>query len=153
MRRSSARSSKVSERASAIGSFSTTLLAVRTASDGSFLVRVTAGEYAALTLSYRSHLGDTTAAATSSLAMTVPASLHLQVTPRTANVGETIKLEGTLAAATNGKVLVFEARAPGEAWIEFRGAKAGPHGSFTIKHKFNLRGPQLYHLRRSCRCG
>lgn len=143
---------EASERPSAVGASPTAMPSTRTASDGSFSLKVPATDSATVQLAYRSHLGDPTPAATSTLTLQVPASIHLSVSPTVARVGETITLHGKLAGTLgiHGKHLIFEGRGPGEPWVEFHGKKAGATGAFSVTHTFKLPGPVLYHFRVIC---
>lgn len=143
---------EVSQRPSALGASVSAMTSTRTASDGSFSVRVPASESATVQLVYRSHTGDATPAASINLTLAVPASIHLTVSRRVASVGQAITLEGKLAGTlgVHGKHLTVEARGPGEPWLEFHGARAGSSGRFSVSHQFKFPGPVRYQFRVIC---
>jgi hypothetical protein len=154
---------EASQRPSSLGAPASAIPSTRTASDGSFTVRVPASDPSTtLELAYRSHIGDPQPAATSNLTLQVPASLHLTVTvvpssrPLTravASVGQTILLHGTLAGPIprTGKQVIFEARPRGSrSWTEFHNQTVTSRGQYSVSHRFALPGPQRYQFRVVC---
>lgn len=129
------------------------LAPVRTASDGSFHVRVPPSTPSSrITLAYSSHLPQPTPDVTSALTLTVPASLSLRVTPTVSHVNGTIAFAGVLHGAPlprGGKQLVLEARAPGSPWRQFRVLSTLAHGRYHATYRFRLPGPVVYEFRAS----
>jgi hypothetical protein len=123
----------------------------RTASDGSFRVRLSASTPSThLTLAYSSHLGQSGPDVIAPLDLTVPARLTLRVTPRTSHAGGTIVFAGTLLGAPlprGGKQLVLEARPPGAPWRQFQVLSTAAHGRYRATYRFRLPGPIVYQFR------
>jgi hypothetical protein len=133
------------------GSKPITLASAHTGADGSFSVRV-GGSASSSTLrfAYRSHLGDSPPAATSTLTLRVRAGVALAVAPRTASVGRSIFFRGRLLGGPiprDGKQLVLEARSPGSPWIEFEVVRANARGRFRASYRFKFAGPAEYQFR------
>lgn len=145
---------EASQKPSSLGAVASSLATTHTAADGTFTLTVPASDSStSIELAYRSHLGDATPAATRTLTLQVPASIHLTVSPHVTSVGHTIVLRGTLAGAIppGGKKVLFEARAAGGGpWIEFHNATAGAHGHFRATHRFTFPGPVRYEFRVVC---
>jgi hypothetical protein len=128
---------------------------VRTAADGSFRLRLPAAlPSSRLAFGYTSRAGLAVPDVTAGLTLTVPASLRLEVTPRTSHVGGTIVFGGTLHGAPlppGGKQIVLEAR-PGGAgahspWRQFQVRATRAHGRYRATYRFRLPGPIVYEFR------
>lgn len=136
------------------GAHTRSLTSVRTASDGSFRVRLPASMPSAhLTFAYSSHPGQPVPDVTASLSLTVPAHLSLRVTPRVSHVGATIAFSGVLSGAPlprGGKQLVLEARTLHGAWRQFHVLSTRAHGRFRATYRFRLPGPIDYQFRAVC---
>ncbi len=92
-------------------------------------------------------------AALQTLTLTVPAALHLNITPRTAASDGTIHFDGRLRGGPippGGKQLVLEARSPGGPWIEFHVIRTRAGGRFAYLYHFRLPGPARYQFRVLC---
>ena len=103
-----------------------------------------------LSVRYRSHANDATAAATRTLRLKVRAGVRLSVTPRVAGRGKTIRLAGRLLGRPVprvGKVLELQARTPGTAWVTFSTVRTKQGGAFTSRYTFRRGGPVTYELR------
>ncbi len=137
-----------------LGASAAALASAHTGPDGTFTLTLPASlTSTTIVLSYRSHLGDTSPAATAALRLSMPARIHLKVTPRVTSVGRTIVLRGTLAGPIprGGKLVVFEARAYGSrSWIEFHNETVTGRGRFSVRHRFALPGPARYQFRVVC---
>lgn len=127
------------------------LAPVRTASDGSFRVRLpTSTPSSRITFAYSANTSSATPSVTAALTLTVPARLTLRVTPRTSHAGGTIVFAGTLHGAPlppGGKTLVLEARTPGGRWRQFRVLPTRPGGRYRSSYRFRLPGPITYQFR------
>ena len=123
----------------------------RTATNGSFSFRVPASTQSArLTFAYSAQLGAPTPAVTGSLQLTIPASLSLQITPRTTQEGGRIVFSGTLRGAPlppGGKQLVLEARTLSGPWRQFQVLTTAKRGGYRAKYRFRLAGPIDYEFR------
>jgi hypothetical protein len=122
--------------------------------EGRFTMRLARGlSSRTLHFAYRSHIGDATPAATGMLKLAVKAGLTLQITPRTAGVGQSIYFKGRLLGhpiPAAGKQLVLEARSPGGSWIEFKVVRTSSRGSYRASYRFKFPGPALYQFRVVC---
>jgi hypothetical protein len=143
---------EVSQKPSSLGASASSLASTHTGTDGSFTIHVPSDASSSIQLAYRSHLGDAQPAATHTLTLQVPASLHLTVSPHVTSVGRTIVLSGKLAGAIppGGKKVLFEARVAGGSWIEFHNATVDSHGRFRATHRFTFSGPISYQFRVVC---
>lgn len=137
-----------------LGAHPLTLAAARTAANGAFTLRLPASlPSGRLTLAYSAHSGQAAPDVTAALALTVPASVKLRVTPSTSHAGGTIRFSGDLHGTPlphGGKQLVLEARVagPGHApWRQFRVLTTGTHGAFKATYRFRLSGPITYQFR------
>jgi hypothetical protein len=129
------------------------LVSVRTASDGTFRVRVPSSTPSSrITLAYSSHVPQPSPDVTAALTLTVPASLSLRVTPTVSHAGGTIAFTGALRGSPlprGGKQLVLEARPPGAHWRQFRVLSTHAHGRYHATYRFRLPGPITYEFRAS----
>jgi hypothetical protein len=130
------------------------LMSVRTASNGSFRVRLPASTPSThLTFAYSSHPPQAVPDVTAWLSLTVPAHLALRVAPHVSQVGGTIAFSGTLSGAplpAGGKQLVLEARTLHGSWRQFRVLSTAAHGRFRATYRFRLPGPIDYRFRAVC---
>jgi hypothetical protein len=133
------------------GARSVGLPVVRTASDGTFRVRLPAtSSSGSVRISYRSHVADLTPVAVRTLRLDVRAAVVLHVAPRVASVGRTISFDGQILGGpipAGGKQLVLEARSPGSAWIDFRVIRTDRRGRFHSTYRFRFAGPARYQFR------
>ena len=124
-----------------------------TGSDGRFTLSIPAGASSRIVeLAYRAHLGDAQPVASKALRLSVRASLSLQITPRTASAGSTIRFNGRLRGGpipNGGKPLVLEARSGGK-WIEFDVIRSDRHGRYHAGYTFKFPGPARYQFRVLC---
>jgi hypothetical protein len=136
------------------GSKSVAMAGPRTASNGSFSVRVPAGVSSrTLRFSYRSHIDEALPSVTRTLALSVRAGVALSVAPRTASVGVGIRFSGRLRGGPiprGGKPLVLEARSPGGRWLEFDVIRSDARGRFHAGYRFKFPGPADYQFRVVC---
>jgi hypothetical protein len=123
----------------------------RTRSDGSFSLIVPAHACSEqISIAYRAHAGDVLPVATQTLALTVPASLSLSVTPRTSHAGGTIRFGGVLRGSpipAVGKQLVLQASSPGAGWRTFGALSTNRRGRYRSSYRFRLPGPVTYRFR------
>jgi hypothetical protein len=106
-----------------------------------------------LRISYWQSQGEASPAALQTLTLSIPAALHLHITPRTAASSGTIHFSGGLHGGPlppGGKQLVLEARSPGGPWIEFHVIRTHAGGRFTYLYRFRLPGPARYQFRVLC---
>ncbi|MGA9876148.1 MAG: carboxypeptidase-like regulatory domain-containing protein, partial [Solirubrobacteraceae bacterium] len=137
------------------GARTTALAALHTATDGSLRLRLPAGlPSSRLTFAYSSRAGLAVPDVTAALTLTVPASVRLDVTPRTSHAGGTIVFSGTLHGSPlppGGKTLVLEARAEGAGahspWRQFQVLATRAHGRYRATYRFRLPGPITYAFR------
>ncbi len=137
------------------GAHTHTLAPVRTASDGSFRVRLPAGTPSSrITFAYSASTASVVPNVTAVLTLAVSANLVLRVTPRTSRAGGTIVFTGTLRGAhlpPGGKTLVLEARADGAGshslWRQFQVLTTRVGGRFRASYRFRLPGPITYQFR------
>jgi hypothetical protein len=137
------------------GARTVALAPVRTASDGSFRVRVPASTPSSrLTFAYSASTSSAVPSVTAALTLTVPASLALRVTPHTSHAGGTIVFNGTLHGVhlpPGGKTLVLEARAGGagshSSWRQFQVVSTRAGGRYRASYRFRLPGPIVYQFR------
>ena len=145
---------EASQKPASLGAVASSLASTHTATNGSFIIHVPGGASSSIQLAYRSHLGDAQPAATHTLTLRVPASIHLKITPHVTSVGRTIVLSGKLAGPIppGGKQVLFEALAvgSGSSWIEFHNATVDAHGHFRATHRFTFPGPAHYQFRVVC---
>ena len=123
----------------------------QTGADGRFSVRIAGGASSkSLRFAYRAHVGDALAVATRTLTLTVRAGIALSVSPHTTSVGRSIFFRGSLRGRPiprGGKQLVFEARSPGSAWIEFKVVRTDARGRYRASYRFKFPGPADYRFR------
>ncbi len=135
------------------GAKSAAMKSPRTGSDGRFTLSIPAGASSrTVELAYRAHLGDAQPVASKALRLSVRASLSLQISPRTASAGSTIRFSGRLRGGPiphGGKPLVLEARSGG-AWIEFDVIRSDRHGRYHAGYTFKFPGPARYQFRVLC---
>jgi hypothetical protein len=144
---------EVSQKPSSLGAAASSMTGTHTNPQGVFTINVPpTSPSTSIQLAYRSHLGDAQPAATQTLTLQVPASIHLTVSPHVTSVGRTIVLSGKLAGAIppGGKKVLFEARVAGGSWIEFHNATVDSHGRFRATHRFTFSGPISYQFRVVC---
>jgi hypothetical protein len=144
---------EVSQTPASLGAKVSSLAGAHTNIQGNFLINLPPSTPStSIQLAYRSHLGDPQPAATRTLTLQVPASIHLVVSPHLTSVGHTIVLGGKLAGPIppGGKKVLFEARVPGGSWIEFHNATVDSHGRFHATHHFTFPGPVRYQFRVVC---
>jgi hypothetical protein len=143
----------VSATPSFTGGKTISMKAVHTALDGRFVLWVPPGVSSrTIRLAYRAHLGDPRPVASKVLKLSVSASLSLQISPRTASAGSTIRFTGRLRGGPiphGGKPLVLEARSGG-AWIEFDVIRSDRHGRYHAGYTFKFPGPARYQFRVLC---
>ena len=137
-----------------LGAHPLALAAARTGTNGAFTLRVAASlPSGRLTLAYSAHSGQASPDVTAALALTVPASLSLRVTPRSSHAGGAIRFSGVLHGTPlphGGKQLVLEARVAGPGhspWRQFRVLTTSAHGAFKAAYRFRLAGPIAYQFR------
>jgi hypothetical protein len=123
----------------------------RTNPDGTWSFTVPGGDSSrVLEFRYRSHVGDTQAAAAAKLELAVHAAITLRIAPRSVSVGHTITFRGHVAGKPiprGGKQLVLEARQPGAGWIEFNVIRTDGQGRYRARYKFRFPGPVTYQFR------
>jgi hypothetical protein len=136
---------------SAQGARSTALASPRTASNGTFRLRLPAGAPSGrVVFAYRSRLGGPVPDALAALALTVPAGLSLSVAPRVSHAGGTIAFRGVLHGSPippGGKQLVLQARTLGSGWRTFDVLSTDRHGRYRATYRFRLAGPVTYEFR------
>ena len=137
-----------------LGAHPLRLAAARTGANGAFTLRLPGSlPSGRLTLAYSAHSGQATPDITAALALTVPASVSLRVTPHVSHSGGTIRFSGDLHGTPlprGGKQLVLEARVAGPGrsrWRQFRVLTTGAHGAFKASYRFRLPGPITYQFR------
>jgi hypothetical protein len=137
-----------------LGARPLTLAAARTGANGAFTLRLPGRlPSGRLTLAYSAHSGQAVPDVTAALALTVPASVSLRVTPRSSHAGGTIRFSGELHGTPlphGGKQLVLEARVEGPVrspWRQFHVLSTGAHGAFKAFYRFRLPGPITYQFR------
>jgi hypothetical protein len=121
---------------------------LQTGSTGRFSLRLPASSSRALCLSYRPPGGG--APISRSLMLSVRAGASLSVSPRTSSAGHEIFFRGRLLGGpvpSAGKQLVFEARSPHGAWLQFKIVRSGPRGRFRASYRFRFPGPATYQFR------
>jgi hypothetical protein len=144
---------EASQKPASLGATASSLAGAHTSPQGDFAISVPRNSSStSIQLAYRSHLGDAQPAATRTLTLQVPASIHLTVSPHVTSVGRTIVLRGKLAGPIppGGKKVLFEARVIGGSWIEFHNATVDSHGRFRATHHFTFPGPIRYQFRVVC---
>jgi hypothetical protein len=136
------------------GARTVALASARTASNGSFRVRLPAGMSSArLTFAYSANAAAAVPSVTAALTLTVPASLVLRVAPHTSHAGGTIVFTGTLHGSPlppGGKTLVLEASTPGGHWRQFQVLATRARGRYRAIYRFRLPGPITYQFRVVC---
>jgi hypothetical protein len=144
---------EASQKPASLGAAASSIAGTHTDPQGNFTINLpSSSSSSSIQLVYRSHLGDATPAATQTLTLQIPASIHLTVSPHVTSVGRTIVLDGKLAGAIppGGKKVLFEARVAGGSWIEFHNATVDSHGRFRATHRFTFSGPIHYQFRVVC---
>jgi hypothetical protein len=94
--------------------------------------------------------GETAAAASATLRLSVHAGLELSIAPHTASVGKRIFFSGVVHGGPiprGGKQLVLEARSGGGEWIQFDTVSTGARGRYHASYRFRLAGPITYQFR------
>jgi hypothetical protein len=133
------------------GASTVALATVRTATNGSFRVRLPAGVPSSrLTFAYSSHLAQVAPDVTAALTLTIPARLTLDVTPRSSRIGGRIAFIGKLMGAPlppGGKQIVLEARTLNGPWRQFQVISSAAHGRYRASYRFRLAGPITYEFR------
>jgi hypothetical protein len=128
-----------------------TMTSPRTASDGTFSVRLPGGTRSeTLHFAYRSRIGDVLPVATRTLTLSVRAGIALSISPHLASVGRTIFFRGRLlggAIPRGGKQLVLEARSSSSSWLEFNVIRANARGLYRASYRFKFPGPIRYQFR------
>src|ERR1039458_6052456 len=82
---------EASQKPSSLGAIASSLAGAHTSPQGDFAISVPrSSSSTSIQLAYRSHLGDATPAATRTLTLQVPASIHLTVSPHVTSVGRMI---------------------------------------------------------------
>jgi hypothetical protein len=126
---------------------------MRTSADGSFTLRLPAGMSSRmLSFDYSDDVGSPPVV-TRALTLSVRAGVALEITPRTARVGRSIRFSGRLRGGpvpSGGKLLVLEARSPGGAWLEFDVIRSDARGRFHASYTFKFSGPADYQFRVLC---
>jgi hypothetical protein len=145
---------EVSQKPSSLGAMASSLASTHTGTDGSFTIHVPSDASSSIQLAYRSHLGDAQPAATHTLTLQVPASVHLTVAPHVSSVYHTIVFTGMVHGAPippGGKQLVLEARSPGHEWIQFDTLATDAKGRYRASYRFKFAGPIGYQFRVVCK--
>jgi hypothetical protein len=142
---------RVFDTPSSQGAPSRPLASLRTASTGSFRLRLPPSiPSSRLTFAYSSNTSQPAPDVTATLQLTVPASLSLSIAPHTTHMGGTIAFTGTLHGTPlphGGKQLVLEARTHAGPWRQFRVLTTGAHGRYHSTYRFRLPGPITYEFR------
>lgn len=124
---------------------------VRTAANGSFSFRVpTSTPSSTLTFAYSAQLAAPAPSVTGLLQLRIPASLTLQIAPRSTHRGGTIVFSGRLRGAPlppGGKQLVLEARTLRGQWRQFQTFSTARGGAYRATYRFRLAGPIDYKFR------
>ncbi len=135
------------------GARTAAMASVATNGEGRFAMRLPA-DVSSRTLRFEySDDVDSPPVVTKTLTLTVRAGIHLDVTPRTTNVGRTIHFSGRLRGRpipAGGKLLVLEARSPGGAWLEFDVIRSDARGRLLASYRFKFPGPAHYQFRVLC---
>jgi hypothetical protein len=133
------------------GAHAAGLPSTHTDAEGRFTVRVprslTSG---AVSLGYRSHVGDTMPVATRTLTLAVRVAAQLHVSPKVSAADHTIHFTGRLLGGSippDGKQLVLEGRSPGTRWFQFDVIRTSANGTFRASYRFRLPGPVPYSFR------
>jgi hypothetical protein len=145
---------EVSQKPSSLGASASSLASTHTGTDGSFTIHVPSDASSSIQLAYRSHLGDAQPAATHTLTLQVPASVHLTVAPHVSSIYHTIVFTGMVHGAPippGGKQLVLEARSPGHEWIQFDTLATDANGHYRASYRFKFAGPIAYQFRVVCK--
>jgi len=90
---------------------------------------------------------------TRTLTLNVRAGVALNIAPRTASIGRSIRFSGRLRGGpipSGGKSLVLEARSPGGAWLEFDVIRSDARGRYHANYRFKFPGPARYQFRVLC---
>ena len=136
---------------SSVGAASAAVAQPHTAADGTFTYTVPASASSrTIRFAYRLHLGDPSPVASAALALSVPASIRLSISPRVAAVGRRIFFSGSLQGAplpAGGKLLVLEARSGAGPWVKFNVIRSLRGGHFQASYRFRFPGPASYRFR------
>jgi hypothetical protein len=145
---------EANQKPSSLGAIASSIASTHTATNGSFTISVPRTiSSTSIQLAYRSHLGDATPAATHTLTLQVPASLHLMVSPHATSVGQRIVFTGVLHGAPippGGKQLVLEASSGG-GWVQFDTIATNAKGRYRASYRFKFPGPVHYQFRVVCK--
>ena len=101
-----------------------------------------------LRFAYRSHLNDTTPAATAALTLRMHPGIAFGIAPRVASVGRRIYFSGIVHGPIppGGKQLVLEASS-GREWIQFETVHTNTQGRYRASYRFKFPGPVTYRFR------
>ncbi len=101
-----------------------------------------------LRFAYRSHLNDTTPAATAALTLRMHPGIAFGIAPRVASVGRRIYFSGVVHGPipAGGKQLILEASSGGE-WIQFDTIRTNAQGRYRASYRFKFPGPVTYRFR------
>lgn len=127
---------EITQRPASSGS-AATVLAARTAPDGSFTAHVPAGPSRSIVIGYRARPGDASYAAQASVKETVNAGVHIAITPhQTASAG-TITIRGAVSGPVprQGVTVELLVHYHGQ-WAPFRDAHVPPSGRFHVRYQF-----------------
>lgn len=120
-----------------------------TGPDGEWSLTLPSGTpSSSLRFAYRSHLNDTTPAATAALTLRVHAGVALGIAPHISSVGRRIYFSGVVHGPipTGGKQLVLEASSGGE-WVQFDTVHTNAQGRYHASYRFKFPGPVTYRFR------
>jgi hypothetical protein len=145
---------EANQKPASLGAVASSLASTHTNPQGSFTINVPpTSSSTSIQVAYRSHLGDATPAATHTLTLQVPASLHLMVSPHATSVGQRIVFTGVLHGAPippGGKQLVLEASSGG-GWVQFDTIATDAKGRYRASYRFKFPGPVHYQFRVVCK--
>jgi hypothetical protein len=146
---------EASQKPSSLGAVASSMTGAHTNPQGVFTINVPpTSPSTSIQLAYRSHLGDAQPAATHTLTLQVPASVHLTVAPHVSSVHHRIVFTGMVHGAPippGGKQLVLEARSPGHEWIQFDTLTTDAKGHYRASYRFKFSGPIGYQFRVVCK--
>ncbi len=131
------------------GAHAQTLPSPHTGPNGEWSIALPRGTpSSSLRFGYRSHLNDTTPAATATLTLRVHAGIALGIAPRVTRVGRRIHFTGIVHGPIppGGKQLVLEASSGGE-WIQFDTVHTNAQGRYHASYRFKFPGPVTYRFR------
>ncbi len=135
------------------GARTAAMAGVRTDADGRFALRLPpGGSSRTLRFEYSDDV-DSPPVVTKTLTLSVRAGVSLDIVPRTASVGSSIRFSGRLRGGPipkGGKLLVLEARSPGGGWLEFDVIRSDARGRYHARYRFKFPGPADYQFRVLC---